>query len=284
MGKHKKKHNKPSPGSGRETRKINHPPSQAAPQNATTATHPLLKQSWFWTAVLFPISIGFSIVVPNADSPAVVYCGWFLWGLTVALFLVGVWQQLKSPRWAKLLLVLASASVFLWAAHRSIIERLKPSFVYISPGVIFNGDTWDFIANHRGSRTSFSVQMLFIDEDRKDYLSRTQTSFTPADVTSYQTLWSLPEVNPMGRGNIFAQQLLWKPFNLPRSRFTVEITWRDGGVHEELQIARVNEKWQYAMQVSDRESKKRLLWCRDKEFPSSEVLPPCFPDITQGGE
>jgi hypothetical protein len=216
--------------------------------------------------------------------PAVVYCGWFLWGLTVALFLVGVWQQLKSPRWAKLLLVLASASVFLWAAHRSIIERLKPSFVYISPGVIFNGDTWDFIANHRGSRTSFSVQMLFIDEDRKDYLSRTQTSFTPADVTSYQTLWSLPEVNPMGRGNIFAQQLLWKPFNLPRSRFTVEITWRDGGVHEELQIARVNEKWQYAMQVSDRESKKRLLWCRDKEFPSSEVLPPCFPDITQGGE
>jgi hypothetical protein len=127
------------------------------------------------------------------------------------------------------------------------------------------------------------VQVLFIDEDRKDY-ARTQTSFTPADVNSYQTLWSLPEVNPMGRGSIFAQQMFWKPFNLPHSRFTAEITWRDGGVHEELQIAKVNEKWQYAMQVSDRESKKELIRCRDKDFPSTEALPPCFPDLTQPGE
>jgi hypothetical protein len=80
----------------------------------------------------------------------------------------------------------------------------------------------------------------------------------------------------MGRRSIFAQQMFWKPFNLPHSRFTAEITWREGGVHEELQIARVNEKWQYAMQVSERESKKSLLWCRDKEFLSAKYFHPVF--------
>ena len=283
MGKHKKRRNKPSQSNGRQPQKSNYVPGNANAPNSAATTHHLLKQSWFWTAVLFFIALGFPIVVPNADSPTVVYVGWFLWGLPVTLFLVGLWQQVKTPRWAKILLMLMGACIFLWIAHRNISQRLRPSFVYISPGVLLNGDTWDFIANHRGSKSSFNVQVLFVDDDRKDY-ARTQTSFTPADINSYQTLWSLPEVNPMGRGSIFAQQMFWKPFNLPHSRFTAEITWRDAGVHEELQIARVNEKWQYAMQVSERESKKKLLWCRDKEFPSSEVLPPCFPEVTEPGE
>lgn len=252
------------------------------PKSAVT-THHLLKQSWFWTAVLFFIALGFSIFVPDGDSPTVVCLGWFLWGLPVTLFLLGLCQQLKTTLWAKTVLMLTGACIFLWLAHRNITQRPRPSFVYISPGVLLNGDTWDFNANHRGSQSSFHVQVLFVDEDRKDY-ARTQTSFTPADINSYQTVWSLPKVSAMGRGNILAQQMLWKPFNLPHSRFTAEITWRDGAVHEELQIARVNEKWQYAMQVSERGSKKKLLWCRDKEFPSSEVLPPCFPDVTQPAE
>ena len=284
MGKHKKRRNKRSQGTKQQSLNPNLVSAQPHSTDEPATSHYLLKKPWFWTAVSFFIALGFPIVVPNADSSAVVYFGWFLWALPVTLFLIGLSQQLRLARWPKALLMLAGAFIFLWVAHRSIAERLRPSFVFIVPGVLLNGDTWDFIANHRGSKSSFNVQALFIDEDRRNYLSGSQTPLAPADVSSFQTLWSLPEVNPMGRGSIFAQQLLWKPFNLADSHFTVEITWRDGGVHEEIQIARVSEKWQYAMRVSDRESKKDLIRCRDKDFPSSEVLPSCFPDLTEPGE
>jgi hypothetical protein len=219
------------------------------------------------------------IVFPKAESDHLVYFGWTLWGLTLALFLLGFWLQIVWKRWVKGALAFVAVFVFFWVAHRNIVQRLRPSFVFMVPGVVLNGDTWDFITNHRGPKSSSNVQILFIDEDRKYYLTRNKTSLTPDDINSEQALWALPEVNPMGRGNIFAQQLVWKPFNLSLSHFTAEITWRDGSVHEELQIARVQGKWQYAMQVNDRESGKRLIWCSDKEFPSNETLPPCFPDV-----
>jgi hypothetical protein len=181
MGKHKKRRNQPSQSKGRQ--ETNRVPGHVIPPNSAATTHHLLKQSWFWTAVLFFIALGFPIVVPNGDSPTVVYFGWFLWGLPVTLFLLGLCQQLKTTQWVKIVLMLTGACIFLWLAHRNIIERLRPSFVYISPSVLLNGDTWDFIANHRGSKSSFNVQVLFIDDDRKDY-ARTQTSFTPADTST----------------------------------------------------------------------------------------------------
>lgn len=260
--------------------------SSATPPSSKRAprTHRLLKKPWFWSVLSFFVALGFPIVVPNAESIFAVYFGWLLWSLPVVLFLAGLWQESRFPQWINSVLVLACAATFLWAAHRNIVDRLRPSFVFIAPGVVLNGDTWDFLANHRGPKTSYNTQILFIDEDRKDYLTRTQTSLTPADINSCQVLWALPEVNPMGRGNIFAQQFLWKPFNLSFSHFTAEITWRDGSVHEEIQIARVKDKWQYALRVSDRESGKRLIWCRDSEFPSSDAMPPCFPQVTEPSE
>ena len=247
----------------------------------TPPSRSVLKEAWFWSVVFFLISLGFPIVFPNADSVPLMYFGWTLWGLTLALLLLAFWLQPVGKRWAKIVLSFVAVFVFLLAAHRNIVQRLRPSFVFMAPGVVLNGDTWDFITNHRGPKSSFNVQILFMDEDRKNYLTRTKTSLTPDDINSEQALWALPEVNPLGRGNIFAQQLIWKPFNLSFSHFTAEITWRDGSVHEELQIARVQDKWQYAMRVNDRESGKRLIWCRDKDFPSNETLPPCFPDVVK---
>jgi len=88
----------------------------------------------------------------------------------------------------------------------------------------------------------------------------------------------------MNRGSIFVAPLLWKPFNLSFSRFTAEITWREGSVHEEIQIARVADKWQYSIRVTDRENGRRLIQCHDKDFPSSEPMPPCFPNVIQPSE
>ncbi len=80
-------------------------------------------------------------------------------------------------------------------------------------------------------------QILFVDEDRLEYLRRTAQSVTPQDVSSFQFLLPLSEVNPKGRGTIFARQFQWKPFSLATSHFTAEITWRDGAAHEEIRIS-----------------------------------------------
>jgi hypothetical protein len=88
----------------------------------------------------------------------------------------------------------------------------------------------------------------------------------------------------MGRGAIFTQQLLWKPFNLMFSHFTAIITWREGSVQEEIQIAKVKERWQYAISVTDRENGAKLISCHDRDFPSSEPLAACFPGVVQPSE
>jgi hypothetical protein len=281
MGKHKKRRKKKNKGNNRPSQEVHRPLQQATQQKTS---QPIVKQPLFWPLVSFFVALGFPLVLPTTDSPIVVYSGWVLWSFPITLSLIRLWQWLRLPWWTKTLLALAVAALFLWVAHRNILARLKPSFAFIVPGVVLNGDTWDFIANHRGPKSSSNVQVLFTDEDRKDYVTHSRTSLTPADINSYQVLWTLPEVNPMGRGSIFAQQLIWKPFNLEHSHFTAEITWRDGSVHEELQIARINEKWQYAMRISDRETGKNLVWCREKDFPSGDALPVCFPEMTQPSE
>lgn len=234
-----------------------------------------------WTAVTVFLALGFRLVVPNPESTLAIYLGWLLWLPPAILLAIIFWQHFSWPLWIKTPSVCLFAVVFLWAAYRNIVGRLEPSFVFVAPGVVVNGDSWDFITNHRGPKSSSNVQILFIDEDRRNYLTRTQTYLTPSDISSYQALWSLPEVNPGGRGSIFAQQFIWKPFNFQLSHLTAEITWRDGTVHEDIRIARVDNKWQYLMQVTDPESGKKLISCRDKDFPSSEVLVPCFPDVVK---
>ena len=174
--------------------------------------------------------------------------------------------------------------VFLWFAQRNIAERLKPSFVFVVPGVWLNEDAWAFLINHRGPKTSYNTQILFVDQDRKNALKHRQTSLSPADIDTFQVLLSFPEVNPMGSGSIFAQQFQWKPLNSTRSRFNAEITWRDGAVHQELEIAKVQEKWTYRIKVIDRDSGKILFWCRDKDYPSAEPTSPCLPRVAQPSE
>jgi len=270
MGKRKKRKH--------ETQQRNQPVS--AP---TQSKRPLLKEAGFWTAILFLLSLGFPIVFPDTGSAPTVYLGWGFWGLTLVLFLVAIHQHSVMPLWVMVGCSLVALAAFLWIARRSISYRLRPSFVYMVPGVVLNGDTWDFIANHRGPKSSQAVQVLFIDNDRKDYLRSTQRELSVADLNSYQIIWNLPEVNPMGHGSIFAQQLLWKPFSLEHSHFSAEITWRDGSVHEEIEIAKIQDKWQYSMTVTDRDTSTTLLSCRDAGLASGEALAPCFPGFTQPG-
>jgi hypothetical protein len=235
-----------------------------------------------WFGAIFPLVLGLGVqyVIP-IESAFGAYFGWFCYAVALGLLLRLLWKQIAWLRFAKGLLVCVIAGVFLWVAQRNIVERLRPSFVFAAPGVWLNEDTWAFLMNHRGPKTSYNTQILFVDQDRKDALTHMQTSLSPADINIFQGLLSFSEVNPMGRGSIFAQQFLWKPFSPTHSHFNAEITWRDGAVHQELEIAKRQEKWTYRMKVIDRDSGKILLWCHDKDFPSNEPTPPCFPAAVQ---
>jgi hypothetical protein len=103
-------------------------------------------------------------------------------------------------------------------------------------------------------------------------------------LNSFQLLMPLGDVNPKGRGSIFAKQIVWRPFSPLNSHFSAELTWRDGSVHEDIRIANVAGKWFYKIGVSDKEQGTALLFCRDSGFPSSEPWPRCFPDFIQQTE
>lgn len=267
----------------RKKRKNGAPRNEPSASAAALSKRGLLKEAGFWTAVLFFLSLGFPIIFPDAGSAATLYLGWAFWGLTLTLFVAALYQHRVLPPWIMAFCSLAAIAVFSWIAHKNISDRLRPSFVYVVPGVVLNGDTWDFIANHRGPKSSEGVQVLLVDKDRANYLRSTSREFSVADLNSYQVIWNLSEVNPMGRGSIFAKQLVWKPFSLADSHFSVDITWRDGNVHEEIEIARVQDKWKYAMTVTDPDTSRTLLACQDDGFTSVKALPHCFPAFTQPG-
>jgi len=127
----------------------------------------------------------------------------------------------------------------------------KPKFSYpfMVPGVWLLPSTWDFIINHRGEAPSYNVEMLFQDTIKQKQVLADKTSITPSDINSYQTIINLPEVDPKGRGSVFAKQFLWNPSTPDHEQYAIEITWRDGSAHEDISIEKVNDKWFYAMKV-----------------------------------
>jgi hypothetical protein len=153
------------------------------------------------------------------------------------------------------------------------------NFVYIVPGVWIVTGGWDFVVNHRGPEPSFNVEILLVDEvKQKQVLAQGKTLLTQSDLDSYRLLLKYPEIDPKGRGSVYATQLLWTPPIADHERYAIEITWRDGSVHQDLQIERIDDKWFWATQIKDRETKKTLVNCKDKGFPYGPPGDkPCFP-------
>jgi hypothetical protein len=175
-------------------------------------------------------------------------------------------------------LLLSATGGYYWIHYLS-----RPSFVLMVPGVILNGNSWDFIINHRGPKSSESVEILFVDKEREqDALKRSPTYLSSEAIQTYQRILRFPEVNPNNRGNIFAKQFVWTPLVLDHEHYVIDITAKDRTVHQELQIERVKDKWLWATQLTDRESGRQLLNCKDVDFPYGDKAPiRCFPEITQ---
>lgn len=226
-------------------------------------------------------SWGYFVVNP---SPSV-YFGAGLIALALTCCAIAFWEYLDwSPR-VKVPVLVCSLAILSVVSFRWIAFETRPSFTFMVPGIVANGNSWDFIVNHRGPKGSEAVQILFTDDDReKAVLAEHRQILTPQDINSYTRILNYPEVNPNGQGQIFALQFIWTPLILDHEHYTIEITDRHhGGIHQELQIERVNGKWFWATQIT--ENGKRLLDCKDAGFPYGERAPiPCFPKFTNPGD
>ena len=215
--------------------------------------------------------------------------------LSLALFGV-CWLLTIGARRRRTVRIIGGACLLLvivgldWWAPKPLSKVV--SFVYLVPGVwVGHGPdypkmvSWDFIVNHRGPEPSYNVEILFVDEVKRDRVVHGKTSLTPAEVDSYQLVLKYPEIDPKGRGSIFAKQFIWTPPEPDHERYSFDITWRDGGVHQDLQVERAFGSWFWATQIRDRESAHVIVDCKDKGFPYGERRgKACFPEMTMPGE
>ena len=223
----------------------------------------------------------------------------------------------KSPAWL-LVVVMSVSGILLWLAllwtnwvgnqrtptaiTRSIVafvgiavamsivthylwpEPENQSFVIVGPGPLLNGDTWDFLVTLKGSEKVESVDGIFVDNDKLDFLKQSLPAGSNLMPNEYSFQFHIDEMFPKGRGAIFAKQLLWKPYSLEHGHYRLDISTSTGRFHEELYIERINNKWQYAAALDDIDTKELRFSCRDPDFPASVAqsivaLGKCYPEI-----
>lgn len=147
----------------------------------------------------------------NPDPSAIV--AHLLLSLCLASILKGFWDFFALSKRTKLGVLVVFGSIFVVGQYFAVGYLTRPSFVFVVPGVWLNGDTWDFIVNHRGPKTNYTVEVLFVDEDRKKRVVAARSTLSSADIESYEKIFRYPEISPQGHGSIFATQFQWRPLN-----------------------------------------------------------------------
>ena len=162
----------------------------------------------------------------------------------------------------------------------------RTSFTYVSPLAFSPPRTWDFGILHKGPDPSEGIEIMFTDEVKQknvlDSLNKTGAPLTLNDINSYQKLINIPEMDPLCRNHMFAQQFLWTPPEIDHQHYSLVISAREIQVLEDLKIENVAGKWHYAAEIRNREGNGVLLNCRDKGFPgATDQDAACWPMLGQ---
>ncbi len=107
------------------------------------------------------ISSALAVPIINNESPTVLVFAWLGVAVALAWLMVKVLERCSRALWKKGISIGIPIAIVFCGAYWNIGERLRPSFVFLTPGPLFNGDTWDFIVSHRGSKTSYNVSDSF---------------------------------------------------------------------------------------------------------------------------
>jgi len=232
-----------------------------------------------WTVTLVGVCATFAAWGYSINSPL-----WasILYFVSVLFAIAAVWELFPFRANVKTIIAALLVLAFIIVDAAWIRYATRPSFVFLIPGVWLNGDTWDFIVNHRGREPLYNVEIVLVDEDRAASL-RAQGAITPADVATEQTVVRFPEIHPKGGGSTFAKQILWKPFSPQHAHFSIVVSSRASKMVEDLRIERFGDTWLYRMTVKDGLTGSVLAACQDSGLPgaNSTVLPRCFPEFTQ---
>jgi hypothetical protein len=103
--------------------------------------------------VLFPIGLGY--IVPNNDTVPVVVLGWACWLSAFAICVHLFWNRFRWVWWQKFLTIFLTAGAVAAFAYKTVPDRLRPSYVLVSPLVWFEQGAWYFGFTHRGPKTCF---------------------------------------------------------------------------------------------------------------------------------
>ncbi len=227
-------------------------------------------------------SWGFFVLAPN---PRVFFGSMLLvFGFISCAF--AFWEYFEWSAKLKVpILAIATVASAIFGT-RWVRDITRPSFTFVVPVIVVDGNSWDFVINHRGSKSSESVQMMFVDLDKRNVvLGEKKPLLTPQDMDSYERILTFLEVNPMGRDHLYAMQFIWTPLDFAHEHYEIEVTAKDRSVHQDLQIENVNGKWEWATQIKDTETGDQLLNCKDAEFPYGSKAPiRCFPEVTGYGK
>jgi hypothetical protein len=161
--------------------------------------------------------------------------------------------------------------------------KKRRSFIFITPPLEVVKDSWDFIVALKGNEKIESIEILFVDMDMLEHLKTIKDSIDPKE---YSVLRRYEQMFPMGRGQLFANQFIWKPYSFEHGHFRADISTSTGRFHQELYIERFQGKWVYASKITDIDTHGLLFECRDALLPQS-VAPEitatkkCWPDMVQ---
>jgi len=208
-------------------------------------------QSFGEGQLLVGVLLGFFLaVVFVPDSALTLYFAWACGAVVL------IWSIYKFSPWSRFVngvLTVIGLAIIAVTAFYETEDRLRPGFVYIVPGFEIVGPqrAWAFLPKPKGPKTIFNAQITLIDIDKRDEVTRGKQVLDAADVPSYMTIVRYPEISKHNLNALSPKAIILIPYKFEDSHFEAAITWRDGGIHEDLAVARIRGKWNYKISVSD---------------------------------
>jgi hypothetical protein len=209
---------------------------------------------------------------------------WALWAASLAAGLHFAWTLFGKNRlrtWT--CLAIASGAVFCFFGYRSIEWRTRPQIVFFVPGVALNdGAQWTLHTFGRITKPIFHVSIHIEDQMTVRALqNEPDLNKRLAVARGMQVDKTIPEADPDPKSNdVAVDMVVWAPLS-DEQEYSFSATYREGKTTYETQEVLKMHKRSYALRVTDYESQRVLIECKDAEFPESadfgKHLPPCFP-------
>ncbi|MBI3491849.1 MAG: hypothetical protein HY047_08730 [Acidobacteria bacterium] len=107
---------------------------------------------------------------------------------------------------------------------------------------------------------------------------------TGEDLAAAHRELQFSEIGPRSRGLLQPAAFWWSaPIHQNVAHFNIGVTHRNGNAYEEVEIVRIGKGWSYALRLTDADTGRILIACRDNGIPQVGTFVGisrlCIPDI-----